>query len=88
MNLATSYAKALFEVTSKDEVKASEVLKNLREALRRRGHEKLLPRIYSEFEKLQIKENRLTEHKKVTPEAARTRMLLELYQKLISTPAN
>lgn len=86
MNLATSYARALFDVTSKNEVKEAEILKNFRAALARRGHEKLLPKIYSEFEKLHIKEKRLVEHKKITPEAERTRTLLELYQKLISSP--
>jgi F0F1-type ATP synthase delta subunit len=85
MNLATSYAKALFEVAKRDTTSAPEVFKNLRESLRRRGHEKLLPRIYSEFEKLELGEERLKEYKKISPEAERTRTLLELYRKLIST---
>jgi F0F1-type ATP synthase delta subunit len=64
MNLATSYAKALFEVAKRDTTSAPEVFKNLRESLRRRGHEKLLPRIYSEFEKLELGEERLKEYKR------------------------
>ena len=85
MNLATSYARAVFEVTSSKEVKGSEILKNLRESLQKRGHEKLLPKIFAEYEKLHIREKRLSEQKKVTPEAEQKKILLELYQKLIST---
>lgn len=87
MNLAASYARALYEVTQDGEHKSAEVIKNFREALARRGHEKLLPKIFAEYEKLEVKKTRLAEHKKVTPEAEQTRNLLELYRKLIATTA-
>jgi len=78
MTLAAQYAKALYES------EASEArLKNLRKVLVRRGHEKLLPRIFTEYERLVEKEERLAEYKKVTPEKERTRILLELYKKLV-----
>ena len=79
MTLAAQYARALHESEAPDEAK----LKNLREALLRRGHEKLLPRIFTEYERLVEKKERLEEYKKVTPEKERTRILLELYKKLI-----
>ncbi len=79
MTLAAQYARALHE---SDAPEASK-LKNLREALLRRGHEKLLPRIFTEYERLVEKKGRLEEYKKVTPEKERTRVLLELYKKMI-----
>ena len=82
MNLSQSYARALYDVSSKEDIQIPEMLKNLRQALMRRGHEKLLPRIFSEFEKLSLRDERLREYKTITPEAERTRVLLELYRKL------
>lgn len=71
------YAKALFELTP-----TAKHLASLRALLKRRGHEKLLPRIFSEYQKLVLGEKRLAAHKKVTPEKERTRILLELYRTL------
>ena len=75
--LATDYAKALYELGEKHEH-----LQGLTEALKRRGHEKLLPQIFAEYKKLVLGAERLAEHKKVTPEKEQTRVLLELYNKL------
>jgi len=75
--IETDYAKALYQTTSR-----SDLLKNLRELLKRRGHEKLLPRIYSEYKKLVLEEHRRKQSAHVTPEAEKTRILLELYRKL------
>lgn len=85
MNLERSYARALYEVVSKDEAKGKEHLANLKEALKRRGHEKLFPKIFSEYEQLALKEERSNIQTSVSPEQERTRVLLELYQKLTQT---
>lgn len=82
MTLAGSYARALFELVSKDAAKGTEYLKGLRQALANRGHEKLLPRIYAEFQTLMLKAERTKFQNTITPEAERTRQLLELYRKL------
>ena len=78
MNIATQYAKALISVDKP-------VVSALKEVLKKRGHEKLLPTIFREFEKLQLREKRLIEQKKITPELERKRILLELYQKLVNS---
>ena len=81
MKLEELYAHALYETQSKEPKKVLDVL---RQTLRARGHEKLLPKIYSEYEKLQVRAKRLAMHKTVTPERERTRVLLELYNKLVA----
>jgi len=86
MTLSSDYARALHELVSKEPGKGGEYMKNLREALRRRGHEKLLPRIFSDYQTLEIKDARSARHKEITPQQERTRILLELYRKLITTP--
>ena len=73
------YAKALYEASKSD------LLANLRMALKRRGNEKLLPRIFSEYKKLVLAQARRKRAAEITPEAERTRVLLELYRKLIHT---
>ncbi len=82
MNISTQYAKALYELVNKDSREGNKYLKNLRQALERRGHIKLLPQIFSEFKKLALANERTELHKKITPENERTRVLLELYRKL------
>lgn len=74
--LATTYAKALYELKDKA------TTKGLRALLERHGHTKLMPQIYREYQKLLLQEQRLRAHKKVTPERERTRVLLELYRTL------
>ncbi len=85
MTLAQSYARALFDLVSNNEGKGGEYLKNLSEALKRRGHHKLLPQIFSEYKTLELQKERTKIHNTVTPEKERTRTLLELYRKLITT---
>ena len=58
---------------------------NLKDALKRHGHEKLLPNVYEEYKKLLTAQERLAMHKRSTPGKERTRILLELYQKLVAT---
>ena len=75
--IETDYAKALYALNPD-----KSHLANLRSLLKRRGHEKLLPRIYSEYKKLVLEEHRRKQSAHVTPEAEKTRILLELYRKL------
>lgn len=75
--IETDYAKALYSLNPDQSHLAS-----LRNLLKRRGHEKLLPRIYSEYKKLVLAEHRREKAATVTPEAEKTRILLELYRKL------
>lgn len=82
MNLSASYARALHELVAKNPSKGSDYIKNLRHALARRGHEKLLPRIFSDYHTLTVKEERLRVHQAITPQKEQTRILLELYRKL------
>ncbi len=85
MTLEATYARALFDAVQADASKGSEYLTNLKEALVRRGHQKLLHKIYSEYERLLLKEKRSKSYQTVTPEQERTRVLLELYRNLIQT---
>lgn len=85
MNLATQYAAALYRSEAPDKKK----LEGLRATLKRRGHEKLAPRILAEYGKLEERAERRERYSKATPESERTRVLLELYQKLIhSSPSS
>ena len=77
--IATDYAKALYDAGG-----TAAHLRALRAALRRRGHEALLPRIFAEYKKLLLSAERLAAHKKTSPEEERTLILLELYEKLIN----
>ena len=76
------YAKALHVVVTNAKFSRSDLLANVRILLKRRGHEKLLPRIYSEYKKLVLAEHRRAQAATITPEAEKTRILLELYRKL------
>ncbi|HVV14966.1 MAG TPA: hypothetical protein VHD55_00990 [Candidatus Paceibacterota bacterium] len=82
MKLEEMYAHALRESDIGD---AKKVLDSLKASLKRRGHEKLLPRIFAEYQKLGLREKRMEAHKAVTPESERTRILLQLYRKLVAS---
>lgn len=75
--IAQDYAKALFELEKPS-------TKNLRAVLERRGHMKLLPKIFAEYQKLILQKERTEQYKKVTPQSERTRVLVQLYKKLIA----
>lgn len=49
---AKEYAQALFDLRTKSTGEQSSLVKNLIALLKSRGHEKLLPRIVAEFERL------------------------------------
>ena len=76
--IAADYAKALYELGDRANIQT------LREVLARRGHGKLLPQIYAEYEKLVVARKRLEMHKAATPEKERTRILVDLYKRLIN----
>ncbi len=86
MTTSATYAQALYELTENAPRKGTKYLKNLRGVLTRRGHEKLFPKIFSDYQKLMLKEKRAKAHIKTTPTLERTRLLLELYRRLITTP--
>lgn len=75
--LARDYATGLYELGGK-----VEHLAKLKKILASRGHEKLIPQILAEYQKLGEHDARLAKHKEETPEQAQTRILLELYRKL------
>ena len=73
--ISRDYAKALFALDKPS-------VKRLREVLETRGHVKLLPQIFSEYQKLKLQKERSQMHSNITPERERNRVLLELYKKL------
>lgn len=79
MTLAQQYAKALAQAQREHPKSSAKLIEGLKEALARRGHQTLLPRVYAEYEKLQLRKSRVPE---VTPEKERTRTLLQLYRHL------
>ncbi len=84
MTIQAQYAKALSALVAQDPQKGEKFLGNLKAALKRRGHEKLLPHIFAEYEKLDEGRTRAAAARKITPERERTRVLFELYKKLIA----
>lgn len=85
MTIAEQYAAALFEVVEKNPQQGETYLKNLRAALRERGHQKLLPHIFSAYKKLLLGQERAARYREVTPQKRRTQVLIELYERLIAT---
>lgn len=84
MDLAGQYAQALHEKIAEKPASAPSYLKNLRASMRARGHEGLLPRVFAEYEKLELRRRRRESQAKTSPEAKRTRELVELYRTLIA----
>ena len=85
MNTAIQYAKALQALVQKNPSSSKDYIHNLRASLAKRGHEKLLPRILNEYEKLETHDQRMMNYKEMTPEMKRTSTLLELYKRLVAT---
>lgn len=83
--IATDYARALYAAAQDNSEKGTQLIKNLRALLARRGHSRLLPHILTEYEKLSLRDRRRERYARVTPEAERTRVLLDLYRTLIKT---
>jgi len=82
MSTASLYAKALYQM---DKTDLSKKIHNLRKALERRGHQKLMPSILAEYEKLSLADTRRKNRGTVTAESEEARVLLELYRRLVKT---
>ena len=82
MTKESQYARALYALTLGQPDKAKDYLHNLEKVLERRGHQKLLPRIFSQYRSLAERATRTRRYKEVTPQGERTRVLLEVYRKL------
>jgi len=86
MKIAATYARALFDlIEGGGSKKAATYLNNLDGVLKRRGHQRLLPQIFSQYQRLELSKQRSEKQQEVTPEQERTRHLLELYRKLTQT---
>jgi hypothetical protein len=83
MTIAATYAQALRSLVAEDASAGKDLIANLRAALKRRGHDKLLPQIFAEYQKLELAHARIARASAATPERERTRILFELYKKLI-----
>lgn len=86
MTIAAKYAHLLYRVAKENPEEAAEALQALIAILAARHLEKMLPEIYAEYQKLVLHSERRKLHLASTPERERTRVLLELYRKLIATP--
>ncbi len=85
MTTEAQYAKALFDLMLESPQKSAEYLQGLKATLARQGHQKLLPRIFAEYCTLIEHKERSARYSAPTPQAARTRKLLELYRTLVSS---
>ncbi len=85
MNPAAHYARALFELVEKTPNNEAVFLHNLVSVLKRRGHGALLARIFSEYQKLELQKKRTAGRSKTSADERRTKVLLELYRKLIAS---
>jgi hypothetical protein len=75
--LAKDYAQGLYDLGGK-----AEHMPKLKKVLERRGHTRLLPQIFAEYQKLAEHDKRMAKHKEESPEQRQTRTLLELYRTL------
>ncbi len=81
MNISSQYAKALYQSQAPD----VRLIKNFFELLKRRGHQKLAPSILNEYKKLVLQKERTLMHAHTTPQQEETRVLLQLYRRLVAT---
>ncbi len=85
MTIEAQYAAALHALIEKEPAKAGEYLSSLKKTLERKGHQKLLGRIFAEYRRDIEKKKRFDSYREITPEHERTRTLLELYRTLITS---
>ncbi len=86
MKIAATYARALFDlIEDGGSKKAATYVHNLDGVLKRRGHQRLLPQIFNQYQRLELSKQRSEKQQEVTQEGERTRILLELYRKLTQT---
>ncbi len=84
MTLEAQYAQALYDLAQTSPDKAAVYLANLTNVVLQKGHTKLLPKIFTAYEHINQKKSRSRAYAQVPPEAERTRVLLELYKKLVA----
>ena len=85
MTIEAQYAAALFDLVTRSPEKSGEYLTGLKTTLQRKGHQKLMPRIFAEYERIATSRERSKTYAEVTPESERTRILLELYRSLVAS---
>ena len=85
MTIEAQYASALYTLIEKDPAKSGEYLSGLKKTLERKGHQKLLSRILSEYRRISDQKERFDGYRVITPEHEQTRTLLELYRTLITS---
>ena len=85
MTLEQQYARALHDLVAAAPAKSAEYVAGLRQTLERKGHQTLMPRIYSQYVSLVERKERSRSYAKASPESERTRILLELYRALVAT---
>lgn len=85
MTIEAQYAKALFDLVTQNPKRAADCLDGLKKTLTRKGHQKLLPRIFAEYTALLERAERSSRYSAASPEKERTRKLLELYRTLVAT---
>lgn len=85
MNIAANYARALYDLIEDNPKTAATYMHNLDGVLKQRGHQRLLPKIFNEYQRLQLAQERSEQQQVVTEDQERTRVLLELYRKLTQT---
>ncbi len=83
MILEQQYAEALYQLVVAAPNRSREYLEQLVSTLKHKGHTQLLPRIFSQFEKILERKKRSEIYSTESPEKKRTRILLELYRTLI-----
>ena len=85
MTREAQYAQALFELVEAHPDKGHEYLKNLELSLKARGHQKLLPKIFSQYRGLHEHKKRSKGYRQAAEQDTQTRMLVELYRTLIAS---
>lgn len=85
MTIEAQYAKALYELVQKDPPQASKYLENLKMTLNAKGHQKLISGIFAEYQRIEEQKKRLGTYAQTSPAEDRTRILLELYRKLVTS---
>src|SRR2546423_432160 len=72
MNLEQQYAEALFELVDATPQKSSEYLQGLTQTLKQKGHQKLLPKIFTQYESIIESKKRFNTYREETPELVLT----------------
>ena len=85
MTLEQQYAHALHALVVRSPEKSAQVLDGLKKTLEQKGHSKLLPQIYAQYQRILERAARSEKYAVVTEEGERTRVLLELYRTLART---